>query len=174
MNYRRVLTRRAFLRRISRVSIGATLAVNSMGFFGLVNAPKVLSGSHHDFRALVLVFLEGGNDSFNMIVPSGTGSMRAEYDRGRRFLALPNEQLQILNLQNAANLYDGSNGYGPETRASYNDNINRCMYMTYIAQKNPNINFKFVLPRDQNKIHTINSNNVTGMYYEKFDPGMRS
>ena len=46
--------------------------------------------------------------------------------------------------------------------------------MTYIAQKNPNINFKFVLPRDQNRIHTINSNNVTGMYYEKFDPGMRS
>ena len=71
------------------------------------------------------------------------------------------------------NLYDGSNGYGPETRASYNDNINRSMYMTYIAQKNPNVNFKFVLPRDQNKIHTINSNNVTGMYYESFDPEMR-
>ena len=46
--------------------------------------------------------------------------------------------------------------------------------MAIIAQKNPNVNFKFVLPRDQNKIHTINSNNVTGMYYEKFDPGMRS
>ena len=71
------------------------------------------------------------------------------------------------------NLYDGSKGYGPETRASYNDNINRSLYMTYIAQKNPNINFKFVLPRDQNKIHTINSNNVTGMYYESFDPEMR-
>ena len=69
---------------------------------------------------------------------------------------------------------DRSNGYGPETRASYNDNINRSLYMTYIAQKNNNVNFKFVLPRSQRKIHTINSNNVTGMYYEKFDPGMRS
>jgi len=45
--------------------------------------------------------------------------------------------------------------------------------MTYIAQKNPNINFKFVLPRSQRKIHTINSNNVTGMYYENFDPEMK-
>ena len=71
------------------------------------------------------------------------------------------------------NIYEGSNGYGPETRASYNDNINRCLYMTYIAQKNPNINFKFVLPRSQRKIHTINSNNVTGMYYENFDPEMK-
>ena len=72
-----------------------------------------------------------------------------------------------------SNLYDGTHGYGPETRASYNDNINRCLYMTYIAQKNLNINFKFVLPRSQKEIHTINSNNVTGMYYEKFDPEMK-
>ena len=71
------------------------------------------------------------------------------------------------------NLYDGSNGYGPETRASYNDNINRSLYMTYIAQKNNNINFKFVLPRSHRSIHTINSNNVTGMYYDSFDPEMR-
>ena len=71
------------------------------------------------------------------------------------------------------NIYDGSKCYGPETRASYNDNINRCLYMTYIAQKNLNINFKFVLPRSQKEIHTINSNNVTGMYYEKFDPEMK-
>ncbi len=70
------------------------------------------------------------------------------------------------------NLYDGTNGYGPETRASYNDNISRCTYMTYIAQKNKNINFKFVLPRSQKQIHSINSNNVTGMYYDKFDPEM--
>ena len=71
------------------------------------------------------------------------------------------------------NLYDGTNGYGPETRASYSDNINRCRYMEFIAQKNININFKFVLPRSQRKIHTINSNNVTGMYYDKFDPEMK-
>ena len=71
------------------------------------------------------------------------------------------------------NMYDGSNGYGPETRASYNDNINRSLYMTYIAQKNNNINFKFVLPRSHRSIHTINSNNVTGMYYDSFDPEMR-
>ena len=36
MSYRKALTRRAFLNRVSRVSLGATLAVNSMGFFGSI------------------------------------------------------------------------------------------------------------------------------------------
>ena len=68
------------------------------------------------------------------------------------------------------NIYDGSNCYGPETRANYNDNSNRAKYFDYMAKKNPDVNFKFVLPRDIGIIHNINSSNVTGIYYEDFDP----
>ena len=68
------------------------------------------------------------------------------------------------------NIYDGSNCYGPETRANYNDNSNRAKYFEYMAKKNPDVNFKFVLPRDIGIIHNINSSNVTGIYYEDFDP----
>ena len=68
------------------------------------------------------------------------------------------------------NIYDGSNCYGPETRANHNDNSNRAKYFDYMAKKNPDVNFKFVLPRDIGIIHNINSSNVTGIYYEDFDP----
>jgi hypothetical protein len=40
-----------------------------------------------------------------------------------------------------------------------------------MATKNPSVKFKFVLPRDIGIIHNINSSNVTGIYYEDFDPG---
>ena len=107
MNYRKTLSRRGFLKSTASWSLGSTVAVNSMGFWGLVNAPKVIANAD-DFRALVLVFLEGGNDSFNMIVPTGTTSLRSDYENGRRFLALPAEQLNTLNLRAKATLYDGS------------------------------------------------------------------
>lgn len=68
------------------------------------------------------------------------------------------------------NIYDGSNCYGPETRANYNDNGNRVKYFEWMARKNPSVKFKFVLPRDIGIIHNINSSNVTGIYYEDFDP----
>tara|TARA_R100001591_G_scaffold11142_1_gene17507 strand:- start:2315 stop:2893 length:579 start_codon:yes stop_codon:yes gene_type:complete len=69
------------------------------------------------------------------------------------------------------NIYDGSKCYGPETRANYNDNGNRAKYFEYMAKKNPDVNFKFVLPRDIRIIHNIDSSNVTGIHYEDFDPG---
>ena len=68
------------------------------------------------------------------------------------------------------NIYDKTACYGPETRANYNDNSNRAKYFEYMAKKNPDVNFKFVLPRDIGIIHNINSSNVTGIYYEDFDP----
>mgnify|MGYP003149779602 CR=1 FL=1 len=68
------------------------------------------------------------------------------------------------------NIYDGSDCYGPETRANYTDNHNRAKYFEYMAKKNHNVNFKFVLPRDIGIIHNINSTNVTGIYYDDFDP----
>ena len=68
------------------------------------------------------------------------------------------------------NIYDGTSCYGSETRAYYHDNGNRVKYFEYMAEKNPDVNFKFVVPRDIGIIHKINSNNVTGVFYDTFDP----
>lgn len=51
-----------------------------------------------DYRALVCVFLAGGNDSFNMLVPTGSGY--AEYQAARGDLAVPEAQLLPITPQN--------------------------------------------------------------------------
>lgn len=45
-----------------------------------------------------------------------------------------------------ANIYDGTENYGPETRASKVDNVYRCQYLEWFANRHPNVTFTFVLP----------------------------
>ena len=54
--------------------------------FGLLNAYAPSSG---DYRALVCVFLFGGNDSNNMIVPTDTKILRRVHRRSGRIWRLP-------------------------------------------------------------------------------------
>ncbi|MDB4409144.1 DUF1501 domain-containing protein, partial [Akkermansiaceae bacterium] len=46
------------------------------------------SGEDEDYRAIICVFLSGGNDSFNMLTPV-SGEARASYEATRREVALP-------------------------------------------------------------------------------------
>ncbi len=61
-----------------------------------------------DFRALVCVFLHGGNDSFNMLVPNTTAEYNA-YAQSRQNLAIPQETLLPVNPLSYA---PGSNPFG--------------------------------------------------------------
>ena len=49
-----------------------------------------------DYRALVCVFLHGGNDSFNMLVPRSNAEY-AVYENARQNLAVPQDQLLSIN-----------------------------------------------------------------------------
>jgi uncharacterized protein (DUF1501 family) len=85
-------SRRDFLKRTC-CTAAAGFASASFNRFGLVNA---LAQSAQDYKALVCVFLFGGNDSNNMIVPlssSGYGS----YQQIRSVLALPQGSLLPIN-----------------------------------------------------------------------------
>jgi uncharacterized protein (DUF1501 family) len=79
-------TRRNFLRQSVCASLGMVGVVNSLAqmrlFAASVGAAPVLT----DYKALVCVFLAGGNDSFNMLVPMGdpaTDEARADYETSR-------------------------------------------------------------------------------------------
>lgn len=62
---------------------------------------------------------------------------------------------------NMSNVYDGTDCYGPETRASYHDCINRCKYMNWFAATNPHILFRFMFKRPHKfRRDIINSPNV--------------
>ncbi len=68
-------TRRLFLRHSAQLAVlggpAAPLALNLMA------AGSVLAQSAPDYKALVCIFLYGGNDSFNMVLPTDTASWAA-------------------------------------------------------------------------------------------------
>ena len=60
-----------------------------------------------DYKALVFLFLAGGNDSYNMLVPVA-GALRTRYDNGRGFIALPPGDLHPITLAQPADVFGGT------------------------------------------------------------------
>ena len=81
-------SRRDFLRRTC-CTAAAGFAAASFNRFGLVNA---LAQTTQDYKALVCIFLFGGNDSNNMVVPIDSSGY-ASYKSIRSVLALPQGNL---------------------------------------------------------------------------------
>ena len=81
-------SRRDFLKR-SCCTAAAGLAAASFSRFGLMNA---LAQSTQDYKALVCVFMFGGNDANNLIVPLSSADYTA-YQQKRAVLALPQASL---------------------------------------------------------------------------------
>lgn len=85
-------TRRDFLRRTC-CTAAAGMAAANFNRFGLMSA---LAQTTTDYKALVCVFLFGGNDSNNLIIPM-SNSGYASYKLGRGGLALAQNQLLAIN-----------------------------------------------------------------------------
>ena len=106
-------SRRDFLKRTC-CTAAAGFAAASFNRFGLVNA---LAQSAQDYKALVCVFLFGGNDSNNMVVPlSSTGY--ASYQQLRSVLALPQASLLPISAPSAGSF--GFHPKFPEMQALFN------------------------------------------------------
>jgi uncharacterized protein (DUF1501 family) len=97
-------SRRDFLKRTC-CSAAAGFAAASFNRFGLVNA---LAQSAQDYKALVCVFLFGGNDSNNMVVPLSSSGY-SSYQQIRSVLALPQGSLLPIAPPSA-----GSFGFHPK------------------------------------------------------------
>ena len=81
-------SRRDFLKRTC-CTAAAGVAAASFSRFGLMNA---LAQTSQDYKALVCVFMFGGNDSNNLIVPLSSADY-ASYAQTRAVLALPQANL---------------------------------------------------------------------------------
>ena len=90
MNTPNLITRRSFLRQAACAAVGTAGLTNALfdlrkiAAFSLGNS-DVLSG---DYKALVCLFLYGGNDANNMIVPTSTTDYNG-YTAARGGIALP-------------------------------------------------------------------------------------
>ena len=100
-------TRREFLGSACCAAVGATGILSTLGSLRLMAAaaspttgPQVpataaASGIGSDYKALVCLFLNGGNDANNLIIP--TGSDYAAYASARSNLAIPQASLLPFN-----------------------------------------------------------------------------
>jgi uncharacterized protein (DUF1501 family) len=80
-------TRRDFLRQTGCAALGTGLLATGIQDFGLVHA--LAQGSASGYRALVCVFLNGGNDGNNTVVPTDDRYTLYSNERGPAGLAIP-------------------------------------------------------------------------------------
>jgi uncharacterized protein (DUF1501 family) len=71
--------RRKFIQQTLRAALGGVSACSALGQMRLLQAAARTLYSFTDYKALVCVYLYGGNDSFNSIVPI-SGPARSAYD----------------------------------------------------------------------------------------------
>lgn len=107
------MKRRDFIQRALCTTASSALFTSFAGKLSLAHASAVsgrrLLGS--DYRALVCVYLYGGNDGFNMMVPTSSAQY-AQYQASRGALALPLAELLSLN-PSVAPTGGGSFGMNP-------------------------------------------------------------
>ena len=91
------LDRRTFIKQSALAALGSSSFSALSTQFNLAHAQV---GGADDYRALVCVFLYGGNDAFNMLVPRSAGDYNV-YADARRNLATAREDLLALNPANS-------------------------------------------------------------------------
>jgi len=100
-------TRRDFFRTVGGAALGTAAISSTLRDFRLINSALAQgpgAGGFSDYKALVCIFLNGGNDSNNLIVPRGAG--HANYAAIRRNLTIPENLLvPITPLNNDGNEY---------------------------------------------------------------------
>lgn len=89
------ITRRRFLGRVNCAAISALPILSTLLNLKLVSSAAAATAPA-DYRALICLFLEGGADTFNVLVPRGA-SEYAEYAAVRKGIALPQASLLALN-----------------------------------------------------------------------------
>jgi uncharacterized protein (DUF1501 family) len=88
-------TRREFLKKAG-AGLGAVTMASQLGYLGMLDAmANPVGGSYKDYKAMVLVFLAGGNDGNNMVVPKDTTSFSTygTYSTARGDLTIPKSAL---------------------------------------------------------------------------------
>jgi uncharacterized protein (DUF1501 family) len=110
-----IRSRRDFLKD-SLKSVTALSTLGAMAKFGEMNA--FASTGSSGYQALVCIFLAGGNDGHNTVIPIHTAQQNYSlYSQGRLSLALP--QASLLPIANGADTY-GLHPSMPELQSLYN------------------------------------------------------
>ena len=89
---RELFTRRSFLRQASCAAVGTWALSSTIRDLRLINSAMAQGAPITDYKALVCLFLSGGNDANNWVVPTDSATY-AQYAAARGILALPQSSL---------------------------------------------------------------------------------
>src|SRR3954466_2559164 len=87
-------TRRTFIRQTACAALGASGLLSTIWDLRKLNAATTTG----NYKALVCLFLYGGNDANNVLVPTDAAAYQT-YAAARRSLAIAKANLRPLNLQ---------------------------------------------------------------------------
>lgn len=99
---------------------------------------------------------------------AGMIAMEKAIDMGYDYLFCLGFDFLRMDEHEVGNIYDGTNAYGPETRAQKPDNYYRLAYLKWFCRKYSNVKFVFVFEDDIDAVRNIkkiNNNNVMLMHY---------
>src|ERR1017187_8012631 len=107
-----VITRREFIRRAACAAVGTAAMTSAIRDLRFMNAAVAQSNiGPNDYKALVCIFLAGGNDSNNLIVPTMTSEYNNYAAIRTSILALPQGSLLNLLVPGTSNNYIDSAGH---------------------------------------------------------------
>ncbi|MGC3988854.1 MAG: DUF1501 domain-containing protein [Chthoniobacteraceae bacterium] len=98
------LSRRRFIRQAACAALGTTSIASTVWNLRALNAAVAQSSTTSDYRALVCLFLYGGNDANNLLVPVDNTNYNS-YAAARGILAIP--QASLLPISPATASADG-------------------------------------------------------------------
>lgn len=113
-----VFTRRQLLKSLG--AMGGLAALGPLGQGVFMRQAMAAAPTFSDYKAMVCIFMYGGNDSYNMLVPSGSGAGTgySDYAAARGSFSVSNTPLSHGDL-NSSNLSSGAgNPYNVDLRHS--------------------------------------------------------
>ena len=119
------MTRRKFLGSAACAAVGSTTFLSSFTSLGMMSslaAPRPALGMAppNEYKALVCILLAGGNDSFNMVVPTQADQYN-DYSASRSNVALTSGELLPLNYTDPEGGTYGLHPAMPEVANMFND-----------------------------------------------------
>jgi uncharacterized protein (DUF1501 family) len=105
-----VITRREFLRKAACAAVGTAAMTSAIRDLRYMNA-AVAQSNISDYKALVCIFLAGGNDSNNMIMPTATSEYLNYSTIRTPVLAIPQNNLLSLKQSDGVTDYMDPDGH---------------------------------------------------------------
>ena len=124
-------SRRQFIGEISCAGIGSASIVSTLLNLTMANHAAAQGGMAGQRKALVCLFLSGGCDTFNLLIPSDPARY-AEYAASRSGLAIPSGELKLLggtdfglhpSCVHLAEMFNGTGSFTGKKRVSFLANV---------------------------------------------------